>query len=264
MLFSGFAEEEHPQFLDGAHGVADKFAGIVAVPENVDLFPVDLPDNCLDPDALDADAGSDRINGPVRRIDSDLGPVTGFPDNPLDLDNIVVDLRNLDFKEVADKLGTPAGQDNPGSAVIFFDTVEIRLDAFTNLEFFAGRLVTPGHDALGLAEIDKVHPVFLALDISINDLALAMDVLVIDDIALDLPQFLRDDLPCGLGCNSAEFIDGKGNQDLVSDVRFGFKCPCRFQIDIKTGCRSSTISFRANMRISPVSSSNLTTTFSSV
>src|SRR4029079_4292062 len=67
--------------------------------DDVDSFATELVDDRLNPRALEADASSNRINGIVARKSRDLGAPPDLAGAGADLDQVLLDLRDLQLEQ---------------------------------------------------------------------------------------------------------------------------------------------------------------------
>jgi hypothetical protein len=87
--------------------------GDVGTPgDDIDPLVGEFPDYALNPRTLHADAGADRVDPQVVASDRHLAPLSGRPGDPLDLDDPLVDLRDLDREEPLHELRVPPAQDD--------------------------------------------------------------------------------------------------------------------------------------------------------
>src|SRR5690625_1046659 len=85
---------------------------IVGVLEHIDVLVAQLPHHGVDADALHADACADRVDALIVADDSNLGPISRLTNNPLDLDDTVVNLGHLELKQTLHKDGVGATDDH--------------------------------------------------------------------------------------------------------------------------------------------------------
>ena len=81
-----------------------------------------------------------------------------------------------------------------------------RADALALAVALVARLLGAGHDGLGAAEVDDDVAALEALDGAVDDLADAVDVLVVDLLALGLADALVEHLLGRLGGDAAEAL----------------------------------------------------------
>src|SRR5205807_166126 len=91
------------QDLSGPQSVGDKALRFLDPGHDIDLFAVELVDDILDPHAMHADAGADRIDAFLAGRHGNLGPRARLTRDRFELDRTVEDLRYFDFKQPADQ-----------------------------------------------------------------------------------------------------------------------------------------------------------------
>ena len=182
--------------------------GRLLVPgDDVDLLAAELGDDHADARAARADAGADRVDALRVRLDGDLRAVARLAGDPLDRDEPVGDLGHLELEQRLDQLGVAAREDDLRPLGAGADVGDHRLDAGALLVALAVDLLLPGQERLDLAEVDE-HVVAVAglLDDPGDDLADAVDVLVVHHLALRLADPLQDHLLGGLRRDAAEVV----------------------------------------------------------
>ncbi len=98
-----------------------------------------------------------------------------------------------------------ARQDDLRAAGLAVDVLDVGDDAVAGAVRLARRLLAERQDALGLAEVDDdVVALLEAANDAADELALAVLVLVEDEVALGVAHALEEDLLGGLGRDAAE------------------------------------------------------------
>ena len=91
----------HAEHLGRAQGVGDEARRVRVPLDDVDALAVELIDDVLDADAAQADAGADRVDALLARVDGDLAAEAGLARDRLDLDGAAEDLRHLQLEQAA-------------------------------------------------------------------------------------------------------------------------------------------------------------------
>src|SRR5262249_34974983 len=81
--------------LGRAQGVGDEHRRVAVPRHDVDLLTVELVDDVVDAAAAYADAGADRVDPLLARVDGNFRARAGLAGDRLDLDDAVVDLGHL-------------------------------------------------------------------------------------------------------------------------------------------------------------------------
>ena len=124
----------------------------VGIPaDDVDFLVVEFPNDVFHPLAAKANAGTDGIHFFISRVHSELGSETGFAGDSLDLDRAVVDLGDLQLKQLEHKVGVPSGEDDLGMAVRALYGFHKATDAFAPLVFLGGHTLAVGQQGLEFA-----------------------------------------------------------------------------------------------------------------
>src|SRR5262249_53077210 len=203
--------------LGRREGIDDEGRRIGRPWDDVDLLALQFADHGLHAAAAHADAGADRIDAAVVRQHGDLGAAAGIAGHRLDLDDAVVDLRHLLGEQLGHEVGMRARQEDLRPARLLAHALPERTHAVAVAEGLARQqLVAPQH-GLSATEIDADVSELDALDQAVDDLALAVLVLVELTLALGLAHLLHDHLLGRLGGDAAK-IDGR---QLVDDELAG-------------------------------------------
>ena len=199
--------------------VDDEGREVLAPRDDVDLLALKLLDHRLDPAALHADAGADRVDRAVVADDADLGAAAGVAGGGLDLDDAVVNLGHFLREQLLHEVGVGARQEDLRAAGFAADRHDQRADAVADADHFARDLLVAADDALGAAEVDDDVAELDALDDAGDDLAGAVLELFILALALGVADLLEDDLLGGLGGDPAELDRRQRVDDEVADAR---------------------------------------------
>src|SRR5581483_7507978 len=157
--------------------------------------------------AARADARADRVDALRVRLDGDLRAVARLACDAADLDEAVGDLGHLELEQRLDQLRVAARQDDLRPLRAGAHLADDRLDARPLLVALAVDLLGAGEQRLDLAEVDEDVPAVAGLlDDAGDDLADAVDVLLVHHLALRLADPLQDDLLRGLRGDAAEVL----------------------------------------------------------
>ena len=122
-----------------------------------------------------------------------------------DADDAFVDLGDLGLEELVDEARIGAREDDLRAAGLAVDVLHVGDDAIAGTVGLARRLLAERQDALGATEVDDdVVALLEAPDDAADELALAVLVLVEDDVALGVAHALEEHLLGGLGGDAAE------------------------------------------------------------
>ena len=144
-------------------------------------------------------------------IDGDLAAKAGFAGDVPDLDEAVGDLGHLELEQLAHEVVAAPREDDlrPLGGVLHLD--DDRLDAGAVLVALGLDLLALGQQRLDAAELDQRVALVALLHDAGDELADAVDVLVVHEVALGLADALQDDLLGGLRGDAAEVV----GRDLV-------------------------------------------------
>ena len=172
----------------------------VGVPlDDVDLLALQFADHRLDARTPHANAGADGVNARVVGNHGDLGARAGIPGHRLDLDDAVVNFRNLLGKQLGHEVGVAAGQEYLGAAGLFPHVQNESADTVAGGEVFARDAFVAAQEGLRPSQVDDDVAEFYALDQPVDDFAEAILELVVLTLALGFAHFLHDHLLGGLG-----------------------------------------------------------------
>src|SRR5213075_1309589 len=188
---------------------------------DVDLLAAQLADDRLHARALHADAGADRVDVALAAEHRDLGTLAGGADGGLDHHRAVVDLRHFHLEELDQQARIGAREHDLRSLGLLVDVGDDGADALALAVALVARLLGARHGGLGAAEVDDDVAALEALDGAVHDLAHAVDVLVVDLLALGLADALVEHLLGVLGRDAAETLGRERQQDLVADLGAG-------------------------------------------
>src|SRR5579864_7247790 len=175
--------------------------------DDVDLLAAQLGHDHAHARPAGTDACADRVDALCVRLDRDLRAVARLTRDAADLDETVRDLRHFELEQRLDQLRVTARQDDlrplrPGPHL-----GDDRLDARALFVALAVDLLRARQQRLDLAKVDE-HVVAVArlLHDAGDDLADAVDVLVVHHPPLFLANALEDDLLRGLRGDAPEAL----------------------------------------------------------
>ena len=184
--------------------------------DDVDLLAAQLADDRLHARALHADAGADRIDVALARVDRDLGAIAGLADRAADHHGAVVDLRHflLEQLDQQGRIGARQHDLRPLGAAV--DAADDGADAVADGVVLRARLFLARQLRLDAAELHDDVAVLEALDHAVDDFADALAVLGVDVLALGLADLLEDHLLGGLRGDAAEVLLSARELDSMS------------------------------------------------
>src|SRR6185369_12241587 len=177
---------------------------VFVVLDDVDLLAAQLADDGLHAHALHSNAGANGINVLIFGHHGDLRTLAGFTRDRADHDGAIVDLRNFRLEQVLYQLRRGARDDHARAFARTFHANDHNPNAFTDGERFQARLFFARGASFGFAEIKNEIRAFLPLHGSVDDLAHASDVLVVNRVALGFAHLLEDHLLRDLCRNTAQ------------------------------------------------------------
>ena len=183
-------------------------AGRLLIPgDDVDLLAAQLGHDHADARPTRADARPDRVDALGVGLHRDLRAVARLARDALDRHEPVGDLGHLELEQCLDQLGIAAREDDLRPLCAGAHVGDDGLDARALLVALAVDLLGARQQRLDLAEVDEdVVAVAGLLDDAGDDLADAVDVLVVHHLALGLADPLQDDLLRRLGRDPTEVI----------------------------------------------------------
>src|SRR5581483_3269108 len=195
---------------------------------DVDLLAAELLDDGLHARAAHADAGAHRVDVRVVRRDGDLGASTGLACRALHLDDALVDLGHLLLEELDQETGMRPREDDLRALSRELDVQDERADAIALTIALARDLLLLGEDRVGATEVHDDVLLLEPLDDAREELALPALELVVDDVALGVPDALDDVLLRRLGGDPPELLRRQLGEQLVADLGVGIDLRARF------------------------------------
>src|SRR5262245_35592395 len=187
----------------------DEARGLRVPRDDVDLLAAELGNDHAHARAARADARADRVDALRMRLDRDLRAVAGLAGDAADVDETVGDLGHLELEQRLDQLRVAARQDDLRALRAGADLGDDGLDARALLVALTVDLLGAREQRLDLAEVDEdVVAVAGLLDDAGDDLADAVDVLVVHHAPLLLADALEDDLLRRLRGDAPEALRG--------------------------------------------------------
>ena len=226
----GLLVDEHAADLGRRKRVGHVDGGVLVPLDDVDALAAELGDHGADTGALGADACAHRVEVGLTGVDGDLGAGACLAGDGLDLDDAVVDFRDLDLEQATDEVGVGAAHDDGGTGALvaavgadgvgLADVDDEGLDALVVLVVLALGLlvaldaVAPaavevrqlGLDAVGDLDDGEVRGGLQ--DGARDHLELAVDVLLVDVGAGSVANNLIDHALCALRRDAGDVIRG--------------------------------------------------------
>src|SRR5690606_31968532 len=206
--------------------------------DDIDPLAPELVHHGLHPGALQANARPDRIDRLVPGRDGYLGPATDLARDPLDLDDPLVDLRDLELEERRHEHRVGPRQDQPRPLRRLLDALQHRADRLALTEPLTRVLLLPRDDGVGLAGLVQ-HDHDLAalhlLNLAAQQLPDLPGELLADPVALALADALDDPLLRRHHGVPAELVESDGDFQDVADLELGVVPPRRLQGDLPRG-----------------------------
>ena len=152
------------------------------------------------------DAGADGVDPVGVRDDRDLAAEAGLASDVLDLDQAVGDLGDLELEETPHQVVGAPREDHLRALGRVLHLDDDRLDASTVLVALGVDLLALGQQRFDAAQVDEGVALVALLHDAGDDVADAIDVLVVHEVALGLADALQDDLLGRLGGDAAEVV----------------------------------------------------------
>src|SRR5206468_8840902 len=128
------------------------------------------------------------------RHHGDLGAFARFANAGLDHDRAVIDLRHFHFKQTLEQFGRSARDFDLRSLRFLGNVGDHDADALTLVPLLAAGLLRTGQDGFQVPQIDDHVPALKTFDETIDQLADAIDVLLVNVGANRVADFLKQDL----------------------------------------------------------------------
>src|SRR6185437_748971 len=191
----------------GRERLRDEPGRLVVPGDDVDLLSTELGYDHADARAAGADARANRVDALRVRLDRDLRAVAGLARDAADLDEAIGDLRHFELEERPDQLRIATRENHLRPLRPRAHLGDHGLDPRALLVALAVDLLGAGQQRLDLAEVDE-HVVAVAglLDDPGDDLADAVDVLLVHHLALGFADPLQDHLLRGLRGDATEVL----------------------------------------------------------
>ena len=228
----GFVENHHLLDLRRKEGVLDEHPGIRVIAQHVDLLALHLADDGLDSDPLEADTGAHGVHIFPVGVDRDLGPVARLPDDLVDLDRMIVQLRHLQLEDLLDEVRMGAGQHDLKARGRLDDLVNQGPNTIIRVVDLPGRLVLLGQNPFGLPQIHEDVAVALPLVVADDHLTDLLFELRVQRVSLDLPQRLPGLLLGTLHGTAIELLRTDLDEQLIADLAFLVELQSLFEGDL--------------------------------
>ena len=157
-----------PLELGRGQGVGHVGLDVCIPADDVNFLVVEFPDDIFHPLSAKPDAGADGVHFFIPRVHRELGAEARLPGDGLDLDRAIVDLGDLELKQLEHKVGVPSGEDDLRIAVCALHGFYQASDAFAPLVFLGGHTLAVGQQRFEFAQVNEdiraVKPPNLAAD----------------------------------------------------------------------------------------------------
>src|SRR5690606_3057995 len=186
--------QEHLHDLGRAQRVGHE-AGRVRRPlDDVDLLAPQLLHHGLHARPARTDARAHRVYVGVVRVHRDLGAAPGLAGHRLNLHDAVVNFRDLQLEQPLQPARMRAGDVDDGSARRLADLGDVHFQAGARRVRFARDLLAGNELGFDAAQVDDDVALVHALHDAGDDVALAVGVLLVQQVALRVADALDDDL----------------------------------------------------------------------
>src|SRR5262249_24126497 len=195
--------------------------GIFVKFNDVDFLAAQLADDRLHAHALQAHAGAHGVHILIFGHDRDLGALSGFTGDGTDLHRAIVNFRYLGLEQVLHQFRRSARDDNGRSLGVLVDPGQHHAHALADGERLQPRLLLLRHLGFRLTNVEDHVRTLHALHRSVDELAYAPDVLVVNGVALRFTDFLKDDLLGDLRRDAAQSFRGLQKAHFAADFSVG-------------------------------------------
>src|SRR5262249_2037741 len=148
------------------------------------LLAAELADDRLDARAAHADAGADRIDIALARVDRDLGAVACFPHRAANHHRAIVDFRHFLLEQLDEERRIRARQDDLRALGVLRHRLDDGADAIADRVVFCTRLLLTWDLRFDAADFGDDVAALEALDHRVDDLADPLAELTMDLLAL--------------------------------------------------------------------------------
>ena len=169
----------------------------------------------------------------VARGDGDLGARARLAGGRDDRHDALVDLGHLLLEQLGQHLHRGAREHDLRPLADAVDVLHVGADAVARAVGLARRLLLRREHGLGAAEVDDDRALLEAPHDAVHDLALAVLVLLVDDVALGVADALDDHLLRRLGEDAPEAARVELDADLVADLGLGVVLVRLAQVDLR-------------------------------
>ena len=177
------------------------------VPANdVDLLAKQFIDDVLDSRSANSNTGTHAIDVGVVGRYSNLGAVTGLPGDLFNLDHVVLDLGDLECKELADKLFICPGKSDLDAVGALLKIFHQRLDSLSDTKSFTRSLFASWQESFDSSEADDQVGAFVALHDTGDQLPYFIFVFFEDPVPFRFPDFLKKNLFARHGSEATEIF----------------------------------------------------------
>ena len=227
---------DHHTFDRGGAEPTGKKDGFVFAPgHDVDPLVAQFPNDRLDPGAFHPHAGADRIDAGVVRIHRDFCSLSRFAGDGPDFNDTLVDFRDLELKQLHQKLRMRSGEDDLRPLRRAENVDQIGAYRVSLAVPLLANLLLERNDRLRAPQVYQNIAVADLLDGAADDFADSILIVLVDLLALGFPHPLDKDLLGGLNGITAEIGKPEQLPDFPVDFDAGFDL---------AGCRKSDLKGR--------------------
>ena len=214
--------DHHTLDRGGTERTGQEDGFVVAPGDDVDPLVAQFPHHRLDPGTFHPDAGANRIDTGVVRIDRDLRPFSRFTSNRLNFDDTLIDFRDFELEKLDQKLRVGPGQDHLRPLGCAKNVYQIGADGISLTVALFSNLLLEGDNSLRAAKVNQNIAMADLLDGAADDFSESILVILVDLLPFGFPNSLDQDLFGGLNGIPTEI--GKPEQllDFAIDFDVGF------------------------------------------
>src|SRR5262245_9877374 len=215
---------------------ADHELGRVVGPEHdVHALAGELLRDRLHDRTAQADAGPDRVDALVVRVDRDLRSHSWVAGRRPDLENALLDLGDLEPEEFDDELGRGAREHELRAAQAAIDAQQVRAHAVADPQVLLRDHLVARQHRFHPARLDDRVAALHPLDRAVHELVAATEEVLQDLLALGVADLLQDHLLRGLRADAAELDRLERLLDVILDLHVAVLGLCFGQRDLLRG-----------------------------
>ena len=213
--------DQYPDNLRRGKGIAGKSRHVFFPRDDVDLLPLQLFHNLLNPGSPKSHAGTNGIDILISRFYCNLCPGTRFTGDGRTGHDPFIHFGDLELEKFENQPGIGAAQYNFGSPLSFQDIFDICPDSISlaiSLPFY----LFPGwHDRLGPPEVYDHQIPLKSVDNGVHEVSLLPDILVVDHLTLRLLHPLENNLFRCLRSDPSQLLGSDPEPDMIAQLGVG-------------------------------------------